>query len=299
MVGRAILTPARWAAVVVAVAGMAAAADEPSAATAAASVTESHADAMARMGLVRHSGSWRTPQEIALIERGEQAAAAERDWAKRLERLRRELEKPASAARAAEELAEISDPRAVPALVATIRTDPAARPRALGVAALSRIAAPEAFAALVSVALDHPDAETRIAAVERLAALGPGLAVPALVAALAGPDNARINRAAEALGRIGDRSAVAALIASLETRHVAAPAGGPAPGATSATFTPSGGGLSMGGGPPRAPVTIRNERVLEALVALTGTSFGWDVAAWRAWLATTESPPPDYDPRRG
>jgi hypothetical protein len=299
MFGHANLTPARLAALVFAIVARVAAADERPAVTSAAAVAESHADAMARMGLVRHSGSWRTPQEIALIERGEREAAAEREWAKRLERLRRDLEKPATAARAAEEIAEISDPRAVPALVALVRTDPAARPRALGVAALSRIAAPESFATLVSIALDHPDGETRIAAVERLTARGPALAVPPLVAALTGPDNARINRAAEALGRLGDRSAVAALIASLETRHVVAPAGGPAPGATSATFTPSGGGLSMGGGPPRAPVTIRNERVLEALVALTGTSFGWDVAAWKAWLATAESPPPGYDPRRG
>jgi hypothetical protein len=74
---------------------------------------------------------------------------------------------------------------------------------------------------------------------------------------------------------------------------------GPPAGATSATFTPSGGGLSMGGGPKAARVPVRNDRVLEALVELTGANFGWDVTAWRAWLARRESPPADYDPRRG
>jgi len=299
MVGRAILTPARLAALMVAVVARSAAADERPAATTEGAIAESHAAAMARMGLVRHTGAWRSPQEIALIERAEQDAVARRDWVKRLERLRRDLDRPATAARAAEEIAEIADPLAVAAVVAAIRSDPVARVRGLCVAALSRIASPEALAALVATALDHPDRETRISAVERLAALGPALAVPPLVAALTGPDNARINRAAEALGRLGDRSAIAALIASLETRHVVAPPDGPAPGSTSATFTPSGGGLSLGSGPPRAPVTVRNERVLEALVALTGTSYGWDVAAWKAWLEATESPPPDYDPRRG
>lgn len=289
------MTSLRLAPVFVALA-VRAAASEPAPGSAAAT---SHAETMARMGLVRHSGAWRSPQEILLIERAEREAAAERDWAKKLERLRRELDKPDTAGRAAEEIAGISDPRAGPALVAAIRAEPVGRPRGLYVAALSRIATPAAFAALVSIAIDHPDGETRIAAVERLAALGPSLAVPPLVAALASADNARINRAAEALGRLGDRSAVAALIGSLETRHVVAPAGGPAPGATSATFTPSGGGLALGAGPPPAPVTIRNDRVLEALVTLSGTSFGWDVAAWRAWLATVESPPPEYDPRRG
>jgi hypothetical protein len=39
--------------------------------------------------------------------------------------------------------------------------------------------------------------------------------------------------------------------------------------------------------------------VLEALVALTGQNFGYDVAAWKAWLASREAPPPGFDLRRG
>ena len=44
--------------------------------------------------------------------------------------------------------------------------------------------------------------------------------------------------------------------------------------------------------------TLRNERVLETLVTITGANFEWNAAAWRAWLASREAPP-DYDPRRG
>jgi hypothetical protein len=74
--------------------------------------------------------------------------------------------------------------------------------------------------------------------------------------------------------------------------------GGAAEGSTTATFTPSGGGLSMGGGPKRQKTRVQNQRVLEALVKITGENFDWNTNAWRAWLANRQSPP-DFDPRRG
>jgi hypothetical protein len=46
-------------------------------------------------------------------------------------------------------------------------------------------------------------------------------------------------------------------------------------------------------------VALRNARVLEALVALTGTNFEWDARGWRTWLASRHAPPAGYDPRRG
>lgn len=259
----------------------------------------SHQQTMAAMGFVRHSGSWRTAQEIELIDRAERAATAQREWNKRLERLRRDLDTPRDSGRAVEEIRGITDPFAVSALAAALAKEPQVRVRALYVEALSRVRSQEAFATLVSICLDHPDPETRIAAVERIAIIGPQLAAPSLAAALSSADNAQVNRAAEALGRLGLPSVVAALINSLETEHVVTAGTGKADGATSVTFTPSGGGLSMGGGPKRMKVRARNDRVLEALVALTGVNFEWDGAAWRAWLANREAPPPDFDPRRG
>ncbi|MEI7782011.1 MAG: hypothetical protein WCJ18_08830, partial [Planctomycetota bacterium] len=125
--------------------------------------------------------------------------------------------------------------------------------------------------------------------------------------ALASPDNARVNRAAEAIGRlVGDSPAagttlaglIGGLIAALETQHMTLVGAGAPEGSTTATFTPAGGGLAVGGGAKRVKTTVRNERVLEALVTITGANFEWNAAAWRAWLASCESPP-DYDPRRG
>jgi hypothetical protein len=277
--------------VVTAAAALAAAADE--------SVRTTQQQSMAERGYVRHRGGWRTAQEIDLIERAERATLAQKEWNGRLERLRRQVEQPAQADRAAEEIREISDPAAVSALAALVAKDPVLRVRSWCIEALARIRSPDAVGVLVSAALDHPDPETRIAAVERLQLIGPHVAVPMLVAALRSADNAQVNRAAEALGRLNATSAVGPLIDALETQHVTVTGDGTPEGATSATFTPSGGGLSMGGGPKRAKVAVRNDRVLEALVALTGTNFEWDARGWRTWLASRHAPPAGYDPRRG
>jgi hypothetical protein len=254
---------------------------------------------MAARGLVRYQGGWRTAQEIDLIERGERANLARKEWIAKLDRLRRRLDQPAESDAAAEEIREIADPFAVPALAAALAREPVLRVRGWYVESLSRIRSSDALGVLVATALDHADPETRIAAVERLTTIGPHVALPTLVAALHSADNAQVNRAAEALGRLGVPSVVGPLIDALETQHVVVTGGGTPEGSTSATFTPTGGGLSMGGGPKRSKVTVRNERVLEALVALTGTNLEWDSRAWRAWLAMRQAPPPGFDPRRG
>jgi hypothetical protein len=254
---------------------------------------------MAALGLLRYRGDWRTPQEVELIERNEAATTAAKEWNGKLARLRRRLEQPAAADQAAEEIREISDPLAVAAVAAALVSEPVFAVRRAYVEALSHIRTPDAIATLIGTARDHPDRETRFAAVERLVMIGPHQAVSPLVAGLASADNAQVNRSAEALGRLGLPEAIGPLIAALETRHLTASGGDQPAGSTSATFTPAGGGLSMGGGPKKTTVVAKNDRVLEALVALTGKNFEWDAAAWRAWLASTQSPPPGYDPRRG
>lgn len=257
-----------------------------------------HAERMAEVGLIRHSGSWRTAQEIELLERSEREAAARREWKARVDKLRAQLDKPADAARAAEELRGIADPLGAQAVAAALATERVQRVRGLYVEALGRIGSPESFRALVAVALDHPDAETRLAAVERLATIGPDLAAPAFVAALASADNAQVNRAAEALGRLKLESTAQPLVASLETEHVGMRGSGPPAGSTSVTFTPSGGGLALGGGPKPVKLRVRNEKVREALAAITGVDHQWDVAAWRAWLAARAVPSASIDLRR-
>ena len=279
--------------------------DEPasSAGTAAETKAEkppSPQELMAARGFVRYRGMWRTLQEIELIERADRVNLAQKEWTIRLERLRKRLDDPRQAEAAVEEIREIADPFAVPALATAVGKERMPRVRADYVEALSHIRGPEAMTALVSVAVDHADPETRILAAERLVEISPGMAAQAIAGALGGADNARINRAAEALGRLGSASAsaVGPLIDVLETEHMMVVGGGAAEGSTTATFTPSGGGLSMGGGPKRQKTRVQNQRVLEALVKITGENFDWNTAAWRAWQANRQFPP-DFDPRRG
>ena len=253
---------------------------------------------MAARGFVRYRGMWRTVQEIELIERSDRVNLAQKEWTIRLERLRKRLDDPRQAEAATEEIREIADPFAVPALAAALGKERMPRVRADYVEALSHIRGPEAMTVLVSVAVDHADPETRILAAERLVDISPAMAAQAIAGALGGADNARINRAAEALGRLGSASVVGPLIDALETEHIVVAGGGAAEGSTTATFTPSGGGLSMGGGPKRQKTRVQNQRVLEALVKITGENFDWNTTAWRAWLANRQSPP-DFDPRRG
>ena len=273
--------------------------DEPaSVADTSAEQRLSPQELMTARGFVRYRGMWRTVQEIELIERSDRVNLAQREWTIRLERLRKRLDDPRQAEAAVEEIREIADPFAVPALAAALGKERMPRVRADYVEALSHIRGAEAMTALVSVAVDHADPETRILAVERLVDIGPEIAAQAIAGALGGADNARINRAAEALGRLGSASAVGPLIGALETEHMLVAGGGAPEGSTTATFTPSGGGLSMGGGPKRQKTRVQNQRVLEALVKITGENFDWNTAAWRAWQANRQLPP-DFDPRRG
>ena len=284
-----------------AIAAAVAQADEP-ASVAGVEITPerppSPQELMAARGFVRYRGMWRTVQEIELIERADRVNLAQKEWTIRLERLRKRLDDPRQAEAAVEEIREIADPFAVPALAAALGKERMPRVRADYVEALSHIRGPEAMTVLVSVAVDHADPETRILAAERLVDISPAMAAQAIAGALGGADNARINRAAEALGRLGSASVVGPLIDALETEHMVVAGGGAAEGSTTATFTPSGGGLSMGGGPKRQKTRVQNQRVLEALVKITGENFDWNTTAWRAWLANRQSPQ-DFDPRRG
>ena len=254
---------------------------------------------MLERGFVRYRGAWRTSQEIELIERAERETVAQKQWGPRLEKLRRRLDDKATVATAAEELREIVDPAAVPAIGTALAREPVAQVRAFFLEALARIGTPEAIALVVHVAIDHADPDTRLTAVERLQTIGPRIAEPVLVAALGGPDNARVNRAAEVIGALGLAGATAALVDALETEHVVTTSDGRQAGQTSVAFGNTGGeGLSLGGGPKRGKVRLQNEAALTALVRITGHDFQWNLPAWRQWMASRELAEP-IDLRRG
>ena len=115
-----------------------------------------------------------------------------------------------------------------------------------------------------------------------------------------------INLAGFALGRMKDPSAIGPLIDALVTVHkfkIVKPGGD---NAMSSTFGTGPGGkgarrrheLSAGGGPTMIRQAIRNQAVLDALVALTGQNFNFDKQAWKYWYAAQKKPRDVLDARR-
>jgi hypothetical protein len=80
-------------------------------------------------------------------------------------------------------------------------------------------------------------------------------------------------------------------------------------GAAAVPFAPNSTGLSLGGGglggggqPQQIPQVVtyyyQNPDVLEALQSLTGANFGYDVPAWKRFVATSFRPESSVPPRR-
>ena len=245
--------------------------------------TSTHAQRMETLGYHRYRGSWRTQQEIDLDKQAEAVTKSRVVARQRLERLRRELDKPEDGKHIADEIRQTNDPFAVMALITAINTDPVARVRLLYVEALGNIVSTDAIGALLSLVLNHADSEVRWSAIEQLNDKDSMQVVPALVAALQGPDNQRINRAAVALKTLGDESAVQPLINVLITQSVVSSSAASG-GKTSVTFSPTGGGLALGSNQKQKIISSQNTQVLEALTTLTGVNYGWDQTRWQLWF---------------
>lgn len=245
--------------------------------------TSTHAQRMETLGYHRYRGSWRTQQEIDLDKQAEAVTKSRVVARQRLQRLRRELDKPEAGKHIADEIRQTNDPFAVMALIAAINTDPVPRVRLLYVEALGNIVSTDAIGALLSLVLNHADSEVRWSAIEQLNDKDSMQVVPALVAALQGPDNQRINRAAVALKTLGDESAVQPLINVLITQSVVSSSAASG-GKTSVTFSPTGGGLALGSNQKQKIISSQNTQVLEALTTLTGVNYGWDQTRWQLWF---------------
>jgi len=145
---------------------------------------------------------------------------------------------------------------------------------------------------LVEHSLDDPDEEIRMSCLDQLIGKPPQDATPLYVGALRSKDNLRINRAGLALGKLGDKTAIAPLIDALVTTHtfrVVEGAGNPNQMSVGMSKN-GGGGLSMGGSAKQVKQNLSNQQVLDALVALTGANFGFDEHAWKNWYSSQQKP---------
>ncbi len=245
-------------------------------------------DIMASRGLVLYKGRYLAPQQIELLKEQKETRVTQADWTNRIEQLRRWLtgRRQDRANQARTEILSIHDPQAAEAVVAALHreTDPDLKRMWIEVA--SRLNAPAAIDALVNLSLTDPNVEIRHDCLEYLIkSRRPGLVTP-YIHALKNKDNVVVNRAGAALGQIGDRDAIGALIDALITKHKIKVSDAN-PDQHAYSFTKDGGAFSFGGGGPQFVVqSVRNPAVLDALVRLSGgASFDYDQIQWRRWLA--------------
>ncbi len=240
---------------------------------------------MAERGYRRYKGRWRSPQEIKSIEKQKEREKAEKSWYVKLRRWSDWLG-GSKTEQAQKAIAEIEDPAATAALAAALAGDRRRPARLLYIEALARLGSPAAVKTLAMHALENADEETRLSCLDYLKKRKDPAVVAYFVVRLRHKNNAMINRAAFALGKMGDPSAVAALIDALVTVHKKTVTSGGS-GKTSAGFDNSGGGgMSMGSRTKVIKFPVRNRDVLDALISLSGgVNFDFDAAAWRYWLA--------------
>jgi hypothetical protein len=138
-------------------------------------------------------------------------------------------------------------------------------------------------------AMTEPAEEIALTCLDYLKKMEDPEAAQFFIGQLRSKDNATVNRAAAALGHLEAVTAIAPLIDALVTQHERIVNTGGGPGQISSTFgtgSTSGGGMSVGGGPKKVPILLQNRNVLDALTKLTGQSYGFDEARWKAWFAT-------------
>ena len=251
-----------------------------------------------RLGYVRHKGKWRLPQEVELDARKQQERQERAQWRTKVRRWRTAIlrGKPEDRQAAIAGFRRIDSPLAVDA-IAKLLGDPK-EPRQLKELYIESLGnllpAPAAASALADTVLNDADMTLVEKAVAQLKRHDGRQFSHLFVPHLKSPDNPVINRAAYALGELGDPSVIPALIDALITEHRKQVVGS---GLTVGRGS-GGSGLTAGRGSAIVKYSLKNKSVQSALSQLTGgVNHGYDKTAWRRWYASTRLPA-HYDVRR-
>ncbi len=276
---------------------------------------------MASRGYIRHKGKYITQQELDLLNRTDAQRQAEQVWHGKV-RLWFGWATGRDAGRQAEgrqKLSGISDPDAIAAFVKEMADHNDREIRLFLVQQLSKIPDPRTVGPLVQQSLLDVDGQVRQAAIDALDEPRRSPAINQYIAALQNEARVVVRRAGHALGQIGDRSAISALITALITQHryrvtykEATPSyavgsdGNVGFARNSSGLTPEVEALARTGQLPYGAVVIpppggtvtkstiikrteRNVEVLDALKTLSGENFGFDERTWALWWAANEN----------
>lgn len=209
-------------------------------------------DLSAIQGLVKYKGRWISTEEKAKRQAGEEVAANQVAWIRRIKILRQAIVNgPDDRRREAEaQLMAIREAEAVGPLLRVLGNDDEPEQRILAAQVLSRIPGKEATAALVKQILAEPTEQVRPVVFDKLKDRDDPAVISQLVRALASSDIQVVNRAAWTLGNLGAVEVVPKLIPhllSFEQRMVLPP--------------PEGGNAPAYGMSGMAPVAYNNSNV--------------------------------------
>jgi len=248
---------------------------------------------MQSLGYVKYKGAWRLKQEIEIASRQEQQELA-------VKKLRKDIrmwfDQVATGGRLSDaanrSLNALHDPEAVPAIAEILgdaQQPRAVRQRCLDI--LAKLPTRAATPTLVRIVLTDSDANIQDGCLDLLKAQGPHIVLPLFVNELKNKDNSRINRAADCLARLGDKSATLPLINALVTEHKYTVQAGSGPGSVNSAFSPSGpGSFSMGKSSMVIKKQLQNSSVRSALTTLyPGVNYNYNIDEWRAWYVKTQT----------
>ncbi len=239
-------------------------------------------DQFRNRGYVQFEGDWRTPQEIQLIEEDRQRTNTQRDWKAKLKTYRDQLASGNGADAARQAILQMNDPAAIKALGEALVDESNPHIRELYLNALGNIGNDHSAMALAAAYMKEPVDELKYTCLDHLK--GKRVAVEYFVGLLGSSKVGDINAAGFALGYLEDPSAIGPLIRSLVTVHKHRIKQGS--GQTSTGFDNRGNsGLSAGSSEVIVDVPSQNRAVLDALVKLTGQSYGFNIVQWKTWHA--------------
>lgn len=247
---------------------------------------------MQERGLVMYRGRYRTPQDIALREAQEQAEKVEADWYGTLKNYRNWLTNPRRSREAEEGIAQITDPHAVPALLKWLDDEPDQWTHRLLLETLQAIKHPDSIRTLVQLSIESPDPDERQQCIDYLLRLEDPISITPYVKRLTGKKNANVlvNRAAYALGQLGNAEAISPLIDALHTEHKYVTRHGSDQQIAVGMSSAGGGGLNVGGkGRKIITKQHQNLQVKRALNTLSGgEDYGYSEVAWRRWFVNEQ-----------
>ena len=255
---------------------------------------------MRKLGYVKDKkGSWTTAQRLLIDENKVRLGEEDRQLAKTIDRMIRDLSGPDSK-KAEQALYALKNPAALNPLMKALAEEKKPSVRMILVRALGELDTLAAMSEIVSWSMKEQNDEVRFACYSILKGR-PGMA-RLYYPFLKSKDNQLVNEAGTALGQLGDQSAIPALIDALLTRHtvnVTVPGGSMTQMMASPDNKKS---FSVNiPNPPRIEKRdeiLSNRGVLNALRRLSGNDFGYDIPFWLEWWSQQQRSS-SFDARRG